>query len=63
MAHVYGVETNKGNVDVAMSQHHDHISRPEFERILLQTAANLLGTAAQIGGQIILHRYTYKGHR
>lgn len=63
MAHIYGVETNKGNVDVAMSQHHDHISRPEFERILLQTVSNVLSSAANVAGQIIVHRYTYKGHR
>jgi hypothetical protein len=63
MPHIYDVQTNKGGVEVATAQHHDHISRAEFERILLQTASNLLGTAAQLGGQIVLHRYTYKGHR
>ncbi len=63
MAYLYSVETNKGTYDVTVQKHHEHISRAEFERILLQTISNLIGTAAHIGGQLALHRYTHKGQR
>lgn len=63
MAYVYHVETNRGAVPVAVDHHHDHISRAEFERILLNAAANALNVAVNVTGQIVLHRYTYKGHR
>lgn len=63
MAHVYHVETSRGAVPVAVDHHHDHISQAEFERILLNTAANALGIAVSVAGQIVLHRYTYRGQQ
>lgn len=56
MAYIYSVQTNKGTHDVAVQQHHEHMSQADFERILLQALLSL-------GSGLILHRYSFKGHR
>ncbi len=60
MAHVYDVQTNKGGFDVTVQQHHEHMTKADFERALVQ-ARMTLGPSVASG--IILHRYTYKGKK
>ncbi|MEA3012443.1 MAG: hypothetical protein QOD42_988 [Sphingomonadales bacterium] len=60
MAHLYEVHTNQGTYDVPTDHHHDHLSVADFERILVQTICN---SVANVAGNLILHRYTYRGRR
>lgn len=53
MAYQYTVQTNKGAYDVTVQKHHDHVSKADFERSLLQA----LGT---LGTGILLHHYSLK---
>lgn len=56
MAYVYAVQTNRGAYDVTVPRHHEHLSKADFERALLQALVT-------VGTGIVLHHYTFKGHR
>jgi hypothetical protein len=56
MAYVYSVKTSQGNYDVTVQNHHDHVSRADFERALLTALAS-------VGSGIVLHHYAFKGRR
>ncbi len=56
MAYVYSVKTNKGSYDVTVQQHHEHISKADFER-------GLLNALVAVGSGIVLHHYSFKGRR
>ena len=58
MAHVYDVQTNKGGFDVTVAEHHEHVTRSDLERALLQALGTL---GASVASGIVLHRITYKG--
>lgn len=60
MGHVYEVQTNQGTHQVESPHHHDHISKAEFERSLLNAVLN---TASGVATGLILRHYTYKGRR
>lgn len=53
MAYVYSVQTNQGLYDVTVQKHHDHMSKADFERTLLQA---LLA----VGSGVVLHHYSLK---
>lgn len=59
MAYLYEVHTNVGVHQVPVDHHHDHISRADFERIVLQAVANATG---QVVSALILHRVFPKSH-
>lgn len=56
MAHLYEVQTDRGTHHVEVDHHHDHMSVADFERILTQVALRTIG-------QVIVHRYAYRGRR
>lgn len=56
MAHLYEVQTDRGTHQVEVDHHHDHLTQADFERILLQEVLRVIG-------QVIVHRYTYRGRR
>lgn len=58
MAHVYDVQTNNGGFDVTVAQHHEHMTKADFERALTQA---ILTLGPSVASGLILHRYTYKG--
>jgi hypothetical protein len=60
MAHLYDVQTNKGRFDVTVAQHHEHMTKADFERSLTQA---LMSLGPSIVSGIALHHYTYKGRR
>lgn len=60
MAHLYEVQTNKGTHHVDADYHHDHMSKADFERMLVKALLDTLGGIAQ---GIVLHNYTYRGRR
>lgn len=55
MAYQYAVNTDKGAFDVTVQQHHDHISRVDFERALL-------GALVSEGVRLIVN-FSLKGRR
>jgi hypothetical protein len=54
MANQYRVETDKGTYDVTLNEHHEHMSKADFERALVTALASL-------GSGILLHHYTFRG--
>ena len=60
MAHLYEVQSSEGTHQVETDHHHEHLSKADFERILLQAVANMSATFAS---SVVLHRYVYRGHR
>jgi hypothetical protein len=58
MAHLYDVQTSNGGFDVTVAQHHEHMTKADFERILTQAIINI---GPSIASGLILHHYTYKG--
>lgn len=53
MSYTYTVKTNQGTYDVTVARHHDHMSKADFERMLL-------GALVSVGSGIALHHYQLK---